>query len=273
MDSQNTSIGEAVFRVADLETTGLDPATDRVCEIAWRDVRADGTGESLITQQTLINPGIPIPPAASAIHHIVDADVAGAPALDSILPRFTTSPEGLQVVYVAHNADFERGFLGNDGPWLCTYRLALHLWPDLESHGNQYLRYALGLNPDLPPDAPAHRAANDVAVTTGVLSAGLQAARNRWPEIDTIGDLIGRIEQPALLRRVPFKSSGYMLFEDADEGFLEWIVSRNAGGRDCVHTARYWLDVHARNRLAGLDRRMTAERRQSGAYECPLQAR
>lgn len=55
----------------DTETTGTDPATDRVIEIAFV------TGSA--SWSTLINPGVPIPPSATAVHGISDADVAGAP--------------------------------------------------------------------------------------------------------------------------------------------------------------------------------------------------
>ena len=65
-------------RVIDIETTGTDPETDAAIEIASV-VLAEGT----ITNQvsTLVRPGIPIPPEASAAHHHIDEDLAGAPPL------------------------------------------------------------------------------------------------------------------------------------------------------------------------------------------------
>jgi DNA polymerase-3 subunit epsilon len=60
----------------DLETTGKDTGRDRIVQIAVMKIHPDGREE---VKTRLINPGIPIPPAATAIHHITDADVAGEP--------------------------------------------------------------------------------------------------------------------------------------------------------------------------------------------------
>lgn len=61
----------------DLETTGTCPRSDRVVEISVMVVPA--SGEALHRTRRL-DPGVPIPPEATAVHGISDADVAGAPA-------------------------------------------------------------------------------------------------------------------------------------------------------------------------------------------------
>jgi exodeoxyribonuclease X len=234
---------DVVFRVVDVETTGLDAASDGICEIAWRDMLVNGEECTLAPQVTFINPGMHIPPSASAVHHIIDEDVVDAPSLDQVLPRLLASTEADGgVAFVAHNAEFEAAFLRDAGPWLCTYRLALHLWPELSSHSLQFLRYALGLNPGISRSEPVHRAGADVAVTLPLLARALDKVPEKWPRVKTVGDLIDAIESPALLHRIPFQSSNFMPFEAAEISFLEWIIDRDAGGRDCVHTAHYWLD-------------------------------
>jgi DNA polymerase III subunit epsilon len=60
----------------DLETTGVDIAKDRIVQIAALRLSPDGREE---IRTRLINPGIPIPAAATAIHGITDATVAGEP--------------------------------------------------------------------------------------------------------------------------------------------------------------------------------------------------
>ncbi|MEW6511564.1 MAG: 3'-5' exonuclease [Bacteroidota bacterium] len=60
----------------DLETTGRDFTRDRIVQIAALKVFPDGNEEM---KTRLINPGIPIPPEATDVHHITDADVAGEP--------------------------------------------------------------------------------------------------------------------------------------------------------------------------------------------------
>lgn len=67
--------------VFDLETTGTDPAKDKIVEIAL--VRVDpGGGRTTITRR--VNPGRPIPAEATAVHGIRDEDVAAAPEFRQI---------------------------------------------------------------------------------------------------------------------------------------------------------------------------------------------
>jgi DNA polymerase-3 subunit epsilon len=61
----------------DLETTGTDVAKDRIVQISALKLHPDGTEE---VRTRLLNPGMPIPPGATAVHHIKDADVAEEPS-------------------------------------------------------------------------------------------------------------------------------------------------------------------------------------------------
>lgn len=56
----------------DIESTGLDVASDRIVEISCVKVFPDGHEE---VKTRRINPTIPIPPETTAIHHITDDDV------------------------------------------------------------------------------------------------------------------------------------------------------------------------------------------------------
>jgi DNA polymerase-3 subunit epsilon len=64
----------------DLETTGTSPAGDRIVEIAILKVHPDGREEFA---RRRVNPGVPIPAEATAVHGITDADVASEPAFAS----------------------------------------------------------------------------------------------------------------------------------------------------------------------------------------------
>ncbi|NLP12509.1 3'-5' exonuclease [bacterium] len=70
----------------DLETTGLDPQTDRIVQFAFLRVLPDHKVESWME---LVNPGIPIPPEASRVHHITDEMVAGKPSMRDLAPRIS----------------------------------------------------------------------------------------------------------------------------------------------------------------------------------------
>ena len=130
-----------IIRCLDIETTGLDATKDAIVEIASVDLRSDGS--IISTAETLVQPGTPVSPAASAIHHLIDADLKCAPALADVVQRFVGAD-----AYVAHNCSFEKSFLDRhigQAVWVCTYKCALRVWPDLESYSSQALRYQLGL--------------------------------------------------------------------------------------------------------------------------------
>lgn len=61
----------------DLETTGVNVSRDRIIEFSYIKVYPDGHEESGVYR---MNPGVPIPPESTAVHHITDADVAGEPS-------------------------------------------------------------------------------------------------------------------------------------------------------------------------------------------------
>lgn len=90
----------------DVETTGRDPAHDRVIELAI--VRGVG-GEIVSRQSWLVDPGCPIPEETTAVHGIKDADVAGKPSFAAVLPEIVAALA--DALPGAYNAEFDRGFL------------------------------------------------------------------------------------------------------------------------------------------------------------------
>ena len=67
--------------VFDLETTGTDPATDRIVEISGLRIAPDGTRQ---VKTRRLDPERPIPAGATAVHGITDDDVRGAPTFRQI---------------------------------------------------------------------------------------------------------------------------------------------------------------------------------------------
>ncbi|MBD5206373.1 MAG: 3'-5' exonuclease [Bacteroidales bacterium] len=65
----------------DLETTGTSVTHDRIVEISYIKIFPDGSEES---ETMRVNPGIPIPAASTAVHHITDEMVASEPTFDRI---------------------------------------------------------------------------------------------------------------------------------------------------------------------------------------------
>ncbi|MBR4871545.1 MAG: 3'-5' exonuclease [Alistipes sp.] len=75
----------------DLETTGVDTATDRIVEISLVKIDVDGT-KSVKTRR--INPEMPIPAAATAVHGITDEDVKDEPTFRQIARSLAQYIEG-----------------------------------------------------------------------------------------------------------------------------------------------------------------------------------
>jgi len=65
----------------DLETTGVNLATDRIVEIAITKILPDGTQQK---KRKLLNPQMPIPAGATAIHGITDEMVKAAPSFKEV---------------------------------------------------------------------------------------------------------------------------------------------------------------------------------------------
>jgi DNA polymerase-3 subunit epsilon len=63
----------------DLETTGTNISTDRIVEISVVKVMPDGSIDGGSAKTKRINPEMPIPAAATAVHHITDEDVKDCP--------------------------------------------------------------------------------------------------------------------------------------------------------------------------------------------------
>jgi exodeoxyribonuclease X len=232
-----------VILVIDTETTGLDPATAEVIELAGIIITETGQRASG-WWSTLIRPQRPIPPETSAIHHLTIDDFDGDLFCCSTLKEAWRYAEKMLVTcYAAHNAEFDRSFVRDvcdpEVPWLCTYRVALHLWPDAPGHGNQVLRYYLGLKPDLPPGLAPHRAAYDAIVTAGILGEALK--------LKPLSELSELQHKPILLKTCSFGKYAKSLWKDVPKDYLQWIVRTGDFNIDIMHTAKHYLqDAHSK---------------------------
>ena len=93
----------------DVETTGLDPKTDRVIEIAIIHMR---NGEEEGRWSSLVNPGCDIPDEVSRITGIKASDLTDAPSFASIVDDIKARLENR--IFVAYNLDFDRAFIKNE---------------------------------------------------------------------------------------------------------------------------------------------------------------
>jgi len=94
----------------DLETTGTSIDRDRIVEIGLVRVEPDGSRRSY---RTLINPEMPIPPAAAAVHGITDADVRDAPVLSAVAREVVALFEGADLAGF-NSVNFDAPLLENE---------------------------------------------------------------------------------------------------------------------------------------------------------------
>lgn len=156
--------------IVDTETTGTDPTVDKIIELAIVVVEychVTGTvGRVLATYDGLEDPGMPIPPASTAIHGITDAMVAGQRIDDARVGQLLESVG----IVIAHNAGFDRKFLEPrlpvfaTLPWGCSWQEVP--WSDagIASSKLEYLAYRHGFFYD------GHRAEADCHALLEVLS-------------------------------------------------------------------------------------------------------
>lgn len=233
-----------LIRSIDFETTGEPKEGDpqAVCEVGWQDVEVatDPAGAVVAAalgggRAMLVDPGRPVDHEARAVHHIDDADLAGAPPPHEAFRHLMIGPPDF---FCAHNADFERAFFGGgDVPFICTYKVAVRVWPDAPSHGLQVLRYWLALDIDQTLGLPAHRAGPD-AYVGAALMARILLDPGSPPDLAT---MVRWSSGPALLPRIGFGKHRGEKWSDLPSDYLRWILDKSDLDRDAKANARHWL--------------------------------
>lgn len=221
------------FAYVDTETTGVDPAVDKICEIAIVRFRA-GVREVF---HTLVDPEMSIPPTASAVHHITDRSIAEAkargeaPTFAEIAPKVMEMLDGAYVY--AHNRSFDEAFVDGElqlpldpRSWVCTVRLSRHLLPTAPAHGNQVLHYWLQTEPESAGLGP-HRAIDDVYTS-------LENTYHLWKQAEMLGvkaheGLLELCNQPIIVSTMQFGAHVGKDFRDIPSSYFEWALGRVPG--------------------------------------------
>lgn len=167
------------FIAFDLETTGLHPVWSKIIEIGAVRFRLDGTEIGRFEQ--LVDPGSPIPPEATIVNGISDAMVSDKPAIESVLSKFIQFAQGEKIIFLAHNASFDQGFLERafrvqgltppSGAIIDTLAIAKRTIPNARNHRLPTLCAELGIN--LPV---AHRAMHDAEATRNIFCEMIRRA-------------------------------------------------------------------------------------------------
>lgn len=169
---QATTPGQRVCKgvILDTETTGFDLETDRVIELGMLVFEFDPSNGEVLRVihrfDELEDPGFPIPPSSTEIHHITDAMVSGKRIDDTQVAALL---HGVDVV-IAHNAGFDRPFVEARWPlfaelnWGCSLKDIDWRQEGFGSAKLDYLLYTQGLFHE------AHRAEADCWALLEILS-------------------------------------------------------------------------------------------------------
>jgi predicted DnaQ family exonuclease/DinG family helicase len=153
------------YAALDLETTGLDPARDRVIEIG---AVAFTPGQVTSTLEQLVDPGRPVPDTVLRLTGIKQEELRGAASPEAALRRLADFLRGRQPV--GHGARLDVEFLETAGLWdesqeiLDTLDIARILLPTAASHSLPLLSSEMGFNQPRP-----HRALDDADATRQLL--------------------------------------------------------------------------------------------------------
>lgn len=229
----------------DTETTG-NTEKDFLCQIAYKYDNNSFTG--------LYKPGVPIPPEASAVHHITNKMVAERSSFadSGDLGKIKELFENKNSVVVAHNAPFDLMMIKKEGiepkRFICTLRLARHLDPEekIDRYNLQYLRYLL----EIEIDATAHDALGDVLVLEKLYERLKKKIidEERLNENDVIEKMIEVSSHPSLIKTLHFgKYKGKKVEEvvNIDRGWLLWLLGEKEKSdqldEDWIYTLKHYL--------------------------------
>ena len=241
----------------DLETTGIKIGRDRIVQIGIVRLLVDGTRTSY---QTLVNPGIPIPAEATAVHGITDADVADAPALEDVAREVLDALVGCDLAGF-NCLRFDIPFLAEElhrvgRDWdSSTLRVVdvQRIYHKMEPRNlGAALKYYCGREHE-----GAHDALADVQATADVLLAQLE----RYPDalqgdVAFLGELSGdRQRSPDAAGKLKFDDKGNVCLSFGkyqgwtlenigrnDPGYLQWLMTKAELPASTIHVMRNSLE-------------------------------
>ena len=190
---------DTTYCVLDLETTGLSFRTEKITEVGIMKVK---NGEVIDEFSCFVNPEKPIPQKVVEVTNITDDMVKDAETIDKVFPKILEFVG--DSILVAHNADFDIGFLKYNAlqlgyelnnTYLDTLRLAKSLFPDFKKYKLGFIADKLGIVVEV-----AHRALDDVDTTVKVFNIMISMLKEKgaktWDDVDSLE--IGKADYKSL---------------------------------------------------------------------------
>ncbi|HOG04775.1 MAG: exonuclease domain-containing protein [Paludibacter sp.] len=239
----------------DLETTGIDIVNDRIVQIAYHKVYPNGKEES---KSFLINPGIPIPAQATAIHNITNDDVAMAPLFKHVANEIARDFEGCDLA----------GYNSNrfDIPLLAEELLRAEVDIDLSKRKfidvqvvfhkkeprNLSAAYQFYCNKEL---TGAHDATVDTMATYEILKAQLELYQDLPTTVEGLSKYTTQSNNVDFAGRFIYDENGHEVFNfgkykgqkvsdilKKDTGYFGWMLS----GDFSLHTKKVLMNIKLR---------------------------
>ena len=177
---------DTTYCVLDLETTGFSFRTEKITEVGIMKFK---NGEVIDEFSCFVNPEKPIPQRVIEVTNITDEMVKDAETIEKVMPKIIEFVG--DSVLVAHNADFDIGFLkynakllglSLENTYLDTLRLAKELFPEFKKYKLGLIAEKLGIKVEV-----AHRALDDVDTTVKVLKVMLDMLKEK--NVKTVDDI------------------------------------------------------------------------------------
>lgn len=177
---------DTTYCVLDLETTGFSFRTEKITEVGIMKFKK---GEVIDEFSCFVNPEKPIPQRVIEVTNITDDMVKDAETIEKVMPKIIEFVG--DSVLVAHNADFDIGFLkynakllglSLENTYLDTLRLAKELFPEFKKYKLGLIAEKLGIKVEV-----AHRALDDVDTTVKVLKVMLDMLKEK--NVKTVDDI------------------------------------------------------------------------------------
>lgn len=222
----------------DLETTGIDIVNDRIVEISLLKISPEGKEE---TRTLRINPEMPIPPQATAVHGITDEDVKNEPTFNTVAKDIAKFIEGCDL----------GGYNSNkfDIPLLAEEFLRVGVDIDLKKHrfvdvqvifhkmeqrtlSAAYKFYCQKTLDD------AHSAEADTKATYEILKAQIERYNDLQNDIDEISKFSSHNKNVDFAGRIVLNDKGEEMFNfgkykgqtvesvlEKDQGYFGWMLN------------------------------------------------
>lgn len=169
--------------------------------------------------ESLIDPERPISPSAQGIHHISDEMVWDKPTLSEFMEIYGYPFRRPGVIFGGHNVQFDIRMCQPHMPeqfrTACTMKLARNLWPEMENHKLQTLRYQFKLDA-----GTAHRAMGDVRVCLSLIR---MVAAERGIGLTGLLELFRR--PISLDNKMPFGKHRGEKLKDLPKSYVGWLLN------------------------------------------------